>query len=141
MCVTCTPPTYIIICTHTHDHTHDHTHTHSHTHTPHTHTHTPHTHTHSLTHTHTQEEPTTNTISTQTDPPQRGVGDNWSLEEEIDKWQVSAMPEEKHYFSMDVSVAIENIDMYHLRVYMENHVHSSLAINRHKKKSRHGEQT
>jgi hypothetical protein len=49
----------------------------------------------------TEEEPTTNTISTQTEPPQRGVGDNWSLEEEIDKWQVSAMPEEKHYFSMD----------------------------------------
>ena len=26
-------------------------------------------------------------------------------------------------------------------VYMENHVHSTLAINRHKKESRHGEQT
>jgi hypothetical protein len=40
-------------------------------------------------------------VSTQTEPPPRGVSDLWGLDEEIDKWQVSAMPEEKHYFSMD----------------------------------------
>ena len=41
-------------------------------------------------------------VSTQTEPPPRGVSDLWGLDEQIDKWQVSTMPEEKHYFSMDV---------------------------------------
>ena len=45
----------------------------------------------------------TTSIATQTEPPPRGVSDLWGLDEEIDKWQVSAMPEEKQYFSMDVS--------------------------------------
>lgn len=42
-------------------------------------------------------------VATQTEPPPRGVSDLWGLDEQIDKWQVSAMPEEKQYFSMDVS--------------------------------------
>jgi hypothetical protein len=42
-----------------------------------------------------------NSVCTQTEPPPRGVSDLWGLDEQIDKWQVSAMPEEKHYFSMD----------------------------------------
>ena len=58
------------------------------------------------------EEDETSTInssvSTQTEPPPRGVSDLWGLDQQIDKWQVSAMPEEKHYFSMDVSYDANN---------------------------------
>ena len=48
-------------------------------------------------------------MSTQTDPPPRGISrDQWDggLDEQIDKWQVSSMPEVKHYFSMDVSYTV-----------------------------------
>ena len=66
-------------------------------------------HTHSYTHTHTLTHQAQGTaditsVSTQTETPPRGVSDLWGLDEQIDRWQVSAMPEEKHYFSMDVSL-------------------------------------
>ena len=65
----------------------------------------PHKHTHTHTHTHqAQGTADISSVSTQTETPPRGVSDLWGLDEQIDRWQVSAMPEEKHYFSMDVSL-------------------------------------
>ncbi len=39
-------------------------------------------------------------------PPEPGASELWGLSEEIDKWQVSSMPEERQYFAMDVSSAM-----------------------------------
>lgn len=49
----------------------------------------------------------TGSITTTSQSHDPGASELWGLSEEIDKWQVSSMPEERQYFAMDVSRATQ----------------------------------